>query len=480
MLREKNRLLLRFHRLIDLSITAGCFIAAYFIKKHILPFEYSSLSTGPNYYLVLVLIVMIWPMCFTWVGLYQSFREKPFKWFFINIIKACLFGILILNVVLFAMGVKDMSRILMGIFFVLNIFGLTLFKWCVLMMLQQLRAQGYNTRNVLIVGSRDRAVSVIKSIDVSREGGYRILGCFDINLEIVGSSVVNGYKVIGTITDLKAYLENNVVDELIFAMPLRLIENPDKYLVLAESMGVRVRFIPDWQIHYLKYTPAVAQIHIIDFSGIPTLTLQSTPVNEGQLLMKSLMDYGLALFFLIVLSPVFAIISLAIYSASPGPVFYSQERLGQNGRRFKVLKFRSMVLDADKKLAALTTLNEADGPAFKIKKDPRIIPYVGTFLRKTSLDELPQFINVLMGDMSLVGPRPPLPSEVCQYEVWQRRRLSMKPGLTCLWQIAPKRNDLTFDEWMKLDLLYIDKWSLRLDFMLIMKTVGSVLTGAGR
>jgi lipopolysaccharide/colanic/teichoic acid biosynthesis glycosyltransferase len=139
-----------------------------------------------------------------------------------------------------------------------------------------------------------------------------------------------------------------------------------------------------------------------------------------------------------------------------------------------------MVLDADKKLDALKALNEADGPAFKIKRDPRIIPYVGTFLRKSSLDELPQLINVLKGDMSLVGPRPPLPSEVCQYEVWQRRRLSMKPGLTCLWQIAPKRNDLSFDEWMRLDLQYIDKWSLRLDFMLIMKTVGSVLTGAGR
>jgi len=480
MLREKNRLLLRIHRLIDLCITAGCFIAAYFIKIHVLPMEYSSLSTGPNYYLVLVLIVMVWYMCFTWMGLYQSFREHPFSWFFINIVKACFSGILILNILLFAMGIKDISRLLIGTFFVFNVSCLTLFKWCVVMVLQRFQAQGYNTRNVLIVGSRFLAVSVIKSIEGRREGRYRILGCLDTNPEIVGSLVFNGYKVIGAITDLKSYLENNVVDDLVFAMPLRLIEHADKYLVLAESMGVRVRFVPDWEIYYLAYTPAVAQLHLIEFNGIPTLTLQSTPVNEAELLIKSFMDYGLALLFLIVLSPVFAIICLAIYLASPGPVFYSQERLGQNGRRFKVLKFRSMVLDADKKLEELKALNEADGPAFKIKKDPRIIPYVGTFLRKTSLDELPQFINVLKGDMSLVGPRPPLPNEVCQYEVWQRRRLSMKPGLTCFWQIAPKRNDLTFDEWMKLDLQYIDNWSLRLDFMLIFKTVGAVLTGAGR
>jgi lipopolysaccharide/colanic/teichoic acid biosynthesis glycosyltransferase len=137
-------------------------------------------------------------------------------------------------------------------------------------------------------------------------------------------------------------------------------------------------------------------------------------------------------------------------------------------------------MDADQKLEELRALNEADGPAFKIKNDPRIIPFVGTFLRKSSLDELPQLINVLKGDMSLVGPRPPIPGEVDEYEIWQRRRLSMKPGLTCLWQIAPRRNDLSFNQWMKLDLEYIDKWSLRLDFLLLVKTAGAVITGAGR
>ncbi|MCG8531001.1 MAG: sugar transferase, partial [Desulfovibrionales bacterium] len=159
---------------------------------------------------------------------------------------------------------------------------------------------------------------------------------------------------------------------------------------------------------------------------------------------------------------------------------FRQERMGQNGRRFQLLKFRTMVVDADKMVDDLQALNEADGPAFKIAKDPRIIPWVGAFLRKTSLDELPQLINVLKGEMSLVGPRPPIPFEVEKYETWQRRRLSMKPGLTCIWQIAPRRNDLSFEEWMRLDLEYIDKWSLGLDFSLLVKTARAVLTGAGR
>jgi lipopolysaccharide/colanic/teichoic acid biosynthesis glycosyltransferase len=209
-------------------------------------------------------------------------------------------------------------------------------------------------------------------------------------------------------------------------------------------MGIRVRIIPGRQLHYLSYTPDVA--------GILTL----------------------------ILAPVFLVIGLCIFVASPGPVLYRQVRLGRNGRQFNVLKFRTMIPDADRLLEDLKDLNEADGPAFKIKNDCRIIPFVGKFLRKTGLDELPQLINVLKGDMSLVGPRPPLPDEVDEYEIWQRRRLSMKPGLTCYWQIAPRRNDLTFDEWMKLDLSYIDNWSLQTDFLLLFKTAGTVLTGAGR
>jgi len=174
---------------------------------------------------------------------------------------------------------------------------------------------------------------------------------------------------------LKGYLEDNVVDELIFAMPLKLIKNADKYIVLAESMGVRVRIIPDWQLHYLAYAPDVASIRVAEFSGVQTLTLQSTPLNEGLLLIKAILDYGLAFIFILFFLPVFVLISVLILIASPGTVLYKQERLGRNGRHFNLLKFRTMVMDADKRLEELKALNEADGPAFKIMNDPRIIPW---------------------------------------------------------------------------------------------------------
>lgn len=186
---------------------------------------------------------------------------------------------------------------------------------------------------------------------------------------------------------------------------------------------------------------------------------------------------GIAFLFFL---PLFLIIGCAIKIFSPGPIFFKQERSCLNGRSFNVYKFRTMVPDAEKRFDEVKKLNEADGPVFKIKKDPRIIPFIGALLRKTGLDELPQLINVLRGEMSLVGPRPPIPAEVKQYDIWQRRRPSMKPGLTCLWQCAPKRNEMGFNEWMKMDLNYIDNWSFWLDLKIIFRTVKVVFLGEGR
>jgi lipopolysaccharide/colanic/teichoic acid biosynthesis glycosyltransferase len=197
-------------------------------------------------------------------------------------------------------------------------------------------------------------------------------------------------------------------------------------------------------------------------------------------MIKSLLDYVVAGIGLIILMPVFLIIAAAIKISSRGSVFYKQVRSGLNGRTFTFYKFRTMLADAEEKRKELADLNESDGPVFKIRNDPRIIFFVGHFLRRTSLDELPQLINILRGEMSLVGPRPPIPAEVAQYKPWQRRRLSMKPGLTCIWQTTPNRNDISFSDWMKLDLEYVDNWSLWLDFKLLLKTVKVVLLGNGR
>lgn len=480
MLKEHGGLTTQIQKIVDLGVSAFSFIAAYYIKNFFLPTPLRGLSTDPNYYIVLLMIIIVWYVSFNWMGMYISYRESQFWQFFVKIIKSVFLGMVLLSISLYGLHIQYVSRLLMVIFILLNISFLTLSKYIMFKTLKRLRARGLNTRNVLIIGSRERAIDVIKAVETHQGRGYKILGCFDLDEAAVGKLVVNGHKVVGCIEYLEQYLKDNVVDELFFAMPLKLIQNAAGYLSMAESMGVKVRIIPDWQINYLMYQPGIASIRIEDFLGLYTMALQTTPPNEAKLFIKTLGDHVVSLILMILCLPLFLIIGAGIKVVSKGPVFFTQERLGVNGRRFILYKFRTMVNDADELKKDLIQINEADGPAFKIKNDPRIIPWIGTFLRKTSLDELPQFINVLKGEMSLVGPRPPIPSEVDEYSIWQRRRLSMKPGLTCFWQIAPRRNDLSFDEWMKLDLKYIDTWSLFNDVKLILLTFKAVLFGSGR
>ncbi|WP_321492499.1 sugar transferase [uncultured Desulfobacter sp.] len=480
MLRENGTLTLDLQKALDVIITVFSFIAAYFLKKYLLSKGVGGLSIAPNYYLILMLIIISWHISFKWMGLYMSYRERPFWDFFTAIVRSNLLGMIIVSIVMYALHIQGVSRLLMGVFLVLNICFLTLSKFVVFKTLERLRTDGFNTRSVLIVGSKERAKEVIRAIEKHKATGYRVIGCFEVEEQLLGETVENGHKVIGLIRDLETYLRHNIVDELIFAMPLKKIKKGDRYLALAEGMGIKVRIIPDWEIHYLMYRPNVATIRFESFLGVYNMSLQSTPRNEGAILIKNVLGYVGAFIITFLLLPVFIAIAVAIKRSSDGPVFYTQERLGMNGRKFKLYKFRTMVNDADKIRDALEEQNEMDGPVFKMKNDPRIIPGVGEFLRKTSLDELPQLFNVLKGQMCLVGPRPPIPKEVDEYSVWHRRRLSMKPGMTCLWQIAPNRNDLSFEEWMKLDLKYIDNWSLFNDFKILVLTARAVLTRSGR
>ncbi len=480
MLKEHSSFILDIEKTIDIGITAFSFIAAYFIKKYLLLVNLSSLSQDPNYYIILLLIVIFWFISFKWMGMYMSYRQQPFRKFFTKILKSCFMGIILVSVAMYLLHIQDISRLLMGIFLVLNILLLTLSKFIIFKTLKKVRTDGRYKKNILIIGSKDRARQIIRVVENHEATGYMILGCFEVGEEKLGQTVLNDHKVIGLIKDLENYLKDNIVDELIFAMSLKEFENGERYLAFAESMGIKVRIIPDWELHYLMYRPNIATASFEDFFGVHTMALQSTPRNEGKIIIKHVFDFITSFALIIILLPLFIAIGVAIKIFSRGAVFYQQERLGMNGRRFMVYKFRTMIEHADEILKELAEMNEADGPVFKIKDDPRIIPYVGTFLRKTSLDELPQLFNVLKTEMSLVGPRPPIPKEVDEYSVWHRRRLSMKPGMTCLWQISPKRNELSFEDWMKLDLKYIDSWSLFNDLKILILTAKAVLTGAGR
>jgi exopolysaccharide biosynthesis polyprenyl glycosylphosphotransferase len=480
MLRERTNLIVRASKLLDICLTATAFISAYFIRKHFLPEPLRGLITFQDYYIVLLLVIIIWYVTFNFFGLYTSYRKQNFGRIFWNIVKAVIVSFLLLSLIMFLFKIDHVSRIMMGIFLILNMVLLGLSKGFVYRMLAHFRAKGFNFRNILIVGSKAGAKEVIDTIGDCLEAGYRILGCLDIDENKVGEKVQNGVEVIGTVESLEKILLEEVVDELIFAMPLHMIKYVEQYISMAEDVGVAVRIVPQWHIRQLGYTPNIGSLHFETFLGIPTMALTTTPNGEISLLIKGLFDYTMAAITLIFFLPLFMVVAVAIKLCSKGPVFFKQERLGLNGRRFILYKFRSMVNNAEKEQEQLKAMNEADGPAFKIKKDPRIIPIVGTFLRKTGIDELPQLINVLKGEMSIVGPRPPVPSEVGKYNNWQRRRLSMKPGITCLWQITPGRNDVSFEDWMNLDLKYIDNWSLGLDFKILLKTPWALLMGEGR
>jgi exopolysaccharide biosynthesis polyprenyl glycosylphosphotransferase len=369
---------------------------------------------------------------------------------------------------------------MIGIFFLLNLLLLGTSKLLLYKYATRPRKNGSSLQNILIIGSKQRSKDVIDAIGHQEKSGIRIVGCLDLAQDQVGQQVKEGISVIGTLDNLERILREQVVDELLVAMPMGMIQGLEKHIAIAEEMGVAVRIIPDWQLHRLMTKPVIANIHFEDFFGIPSMAFTTIPEKHGDLLLKAVFDYLAAITLLVTLSPILLAVALAIKLTSPGCILFRQIRSGRNGRRFTVYKFRTMVADAEARLEEVQHLDETDGPVFKIKNDPRIIPYLGTFLRRTGLDELPQLINVLKGEMSIVGPRPPIPSEVDKYDLWQRRRLSMKPGMTCLWQTARNRNEVRFEEWMNLDLQYIDTWSLKLDFVILFKTLRVVLSGEGR
>jgi exopolysaccharide biosynthesis polyprenyl glycosylphosphotransferase len=329
------------------------------------------------------------------------------------------------------------------------------------------RRRGYNTRRFAVVGSGDLAEEVVEEIALHPEWGYELAGYILEDATPAPGDV----PVLGRLRELGTVLENEVLDEVLFAVRGYQLERIAPAVQLCEEQGVAVR------ICLGSFADGRARLAVSDLGRQPTLSLTRTPSDEIALAVKRAFDVLLSASILLLLAPVLAAVAVGIRLDSAGPVFFRQRRVGLNGREFTLFKFRSMRLGAEAELAGLRALNEMDGPVFKIRRDPRITR-IGGFLRRTSIDELPQFLNVLRGEMSVVGPRPPIPSEVRQYKRWQRRRLSVKPGITCTWQISG-RNDIDFEHWMELDLQYIDGWSLWRDIRICLRTIPAVLLTRG-
>jgi exopolysaccharide biosynthesis polyprenyl glycosylphosphotransferase len=477
---QDSELMRRIELTADVFLTSMVFIAVYAVKRSSLVGPFEGLTTTPNYYLLLLMIIIIWYVTLDYVKIDYRYGAKMTFPMVVELFKGVTISTAILVVCMYIFKITDVSRLLIFLFYITDLIVLNLARWLIDRLVASKRRNGYFQRHILILGSRTAAQELIQLVKNQKGSIIKIVGCIELNREDVGKTVSCEVKVIGTLDDLRDILLNQVIDEVLITMPLNEIKNSEWYLSFINTFGITVRIIPYWYIRKFMTIHAFHSVKVEQFLSEPALIISRIQKNQDALAIKSIMDYVLALFALIITSPLFVILPCLIKLFSPGPVFYKQIRSGQDGRKFPLFKFRSMAMGAEEQQYTLIELNEADGPAFKMKNDPRIIPYVGKFLRKFGLDELPQFINVIRGEMSIVGPRPPTPAEVEKYELWQRRRLSMKPGITCIWQVQPGRNDITFHQWMDMDMDYIDHWSLGLDIALIFKTIPAILLGSGR
>ncbi len=384
-----------------------------------------------------------------------------------------LFGLLIAALLYFA-G-YPVRREIAAVFLVTNILfqsvltiSYRLIRKYLAVRLSRIKNETASSR-VIIIGTGARARSVADMILETPELDAAIEGFLDFHKDDLWR--YRDIPLLGHPDRLKYIIANDQVDAVVLACDRRDIPQTTSLFATTERMGVPFCVVPDLFQH------KISRLSVRNLNGLPVLTYRAVPEERISLLLKGLTDRLGALAGLLVLSPLLLLMSAIIKLDSKGPVLFKQERSGVNGKLFTLYKFRTMCADAERRKKQLMDRNEMTGAAFKIRNDPRVTR-VGRYLRKFSIDELPQLINVLKGDMSLVGPRPPLPGEVSQYQPWQHRKLSVKPGLTCIWQISG-RNDITFEDWMRMDLEYIDNWSLGLDARILLKTIPAVLKGNG-
>ena len=354
-------------------------------------------------------------------------------------------------------------------FAVLNFFVLSTQKIAGRMVLRYFRSQGYNTRMILIIAD-DSTIPFIKQIDEMDDWGYKIWGIIS-NSEKVKKECGLKFSVYPESENFAKLIDEKIIDEVFFCKHDFDTIYLQKLINECKEIGV------SFHLHnkVLSFGGIAPKISFLNRQLF--LSFRNTPENYVALQVKKTFDFFMSFFTLILISPIILVIAILIKLEDGGPILFKQIRVGRHGRLFKCLKFRTMVVNAEDLQEKLMSLNEQEGPVFKIKKDPRVTR-IGRFLRKTSLDELPQFINVLFGDMSIVGPRPPVPSEVKQYERSLNRRLSINPGITCIWQVSG-RNNIPFDKWMEMDMEYIDNWSLTLDFIIILKTFKVIFKSDG-
>ncbi len=466
MLRENLRIFRKLVYAADLCLMALAYEIAVFIDN-----ARFGISTRVSMIDDLfILAVVIWGLTLWYQPKCYVFRLRKLSDIMISSLRASAIASGIFLAVIYAIGYLAESRLQILLFITISAALFLSLRVAIAILLYFYRARGYNYQTVLIIGTGNTAKGFADKILNNIQYGLKILGFLDWEKR----PELWRYRdipCIGYLADLSDILKKKQVDFVVFAVGKKYLGTIEKSMRLCEEMGVRVSVLVDF------FPTTISTRRIDSFFGSPMISYDPAPGLDLPMIFKNLLDRFLAALGLILASPVMIAAAIAVKLTSPGPAVFKQPRCGLNGRKFKLYKFRTMVQNAEKLKNDLMKFNEVDGAAFKMKNDPRITK-VGKFLRKTSIDELPQFLNILKGEMSFVGPRPPLADEVINYDLWQRRKLSMKPGLTCLWQISG-RSDVSFEQWMKLDLEYIDHWSLWRDAQILARTVPAVLKGTG-
>ena len=468
MLKEQAKLITRLAILTDISVSVVALYLAYFLRAEFPGYVRPMIS----YLWVLIFVLPVWFVLLSKQKLFSSIRQLSILEIFARIFYVHLVGGFIVASCIYFFD-KDMYSRGLYLTFIATSFVLTsVEKVALRYFLGLARKRGHNSRFLIIVGTRNKADLLREVVERHADWGLKILG-FVLVDKARKMEPFHGYPTLGRIENLIDICKQQTVDEVVFCIPKGFVVDAEAYLSELEKLGITVRMVLDFY-DMPMYRKEISFFH----EDLPILTFHAKEFEAQQLFLKRIIDIVGALTGLFILILLLPFISLAIKLDSPGPIFFFQKRVGYNGRVFSCFKFRSMTADAEARKAGLVDNNEMSGALFKIKDDPRITR-VGGWLRKISLDELPQFWNVLVGEMSLVGTRPPTPDEVEQYENWHRRRISIKPGITGLWQVSGRSQIDNFDDVVKLDLQYIDKWSIGLDIRILFKTIWVVLTRNG-
>lgn len=460
--------------LLDVVFINVSFYIAYVVRYELgIPYPVDPRYDAPFYPSYITTALLLTGLCLLMYridGLYERKRGRRWLEEVYRLVNSTMTSIVVIMAITFFTQPLVYSRGMLVLAGVEIVIVLSTVRLLVHWVEDYLRRRGIGTARVLIVGAGDLGRAVMRSILGSPELGYQIVGYVDDDPS-KGDGHLGRLQGYGGLNRLPQIIESQRVSEVIVTLPWMYHRKIMQIVSDCERGGVRVRIVPD------VFQQRMHRVDIDSLNGIPLLGPGPSKLSHSALLIKRFMDLALVVLALLPLAVIFVVVAVLIKLDSPGPIFYKQPRVGKDGRLFDIYKLRTMVVGADKMQAELAALNEADGPLFKIRDDPRRTR-LGRFLRRTSIDELPQFINVLRGEMSIVGPRPGTPDEFERYEPWHRERVAVRPGITGLWQVSG-RSDIPFDEMVLLDIFYIENWSLDLDIRIMLQTIPNALFGNG-